>query len=178
MTSVARFALLLHAVAATQQKQQANPIRKVVGMLQSMQQKVSAEGKRQEEAYNKFACYCKTSGGDLSASIQAAKHQIEALTTSTQTDTQKKQQTEHSLQAHISSRDEAKDAMRQATALRAKEEASYAKVKSDSETNIAALEKAIPLIEKGMAGSFLQSPAASRVRAYAMEQADLPDNTR
>merc|ERR1719282_2196798 len=68
--------------------------------------------------------------------------------------------------------------MSQATALRAKEAASFAKVKSDSETNIAALEKAIPLIEKGMGGSFLQTPAASTVKAYAMEKADLPDNTR
>merc|ERR1719188_2498001 len=61
--------------------------------------------------------------------------------------------------------------MAQATALRGKEAASFAKVKSDSETNIAAL-------EKGMSASFLQSPAANRVRAYAMEQAELPDNTR
>merc|ERR550532_2885700 len=122
MTSVARFAWLLHAVAATQQQQQqANPIRKVVNMLHSMQQKVTAEGKHQEEAYNKFACYCKTSGGDLSASIEAAKNQISALTTSTQADMQKKQQTEHSLQAHTASRDEAKEAMKQATALRGKE---------------------------------------------------------
>merc|ERR1719210_2054967 len=107
---------------AVEQQQQANPIRKVVSMLQSMQQKVTAEGKRQEEAYNKFACYCKTSGGDLSASIQAAKDQIAALSASTQADMQKKQETEHSLQENIASRDEAKEAMSQATALRAKKE--------------------------------------------------------
>merc|ERR1719282_1647291 len=68
--------------------------------------------------------------------------------------------------------------MSQATALRGKEATSFAKMKSDADANIAALEKAIPLIEKGMGGSFLQTPAASTVKAYAMEKADLPDNTR
>merc|ERR1719414_724057 len=175
---LATLIVLLGEAVVVQQQQQANPIRRVVSMLQSMQQKIIAEGKKQQEAYDKFSCYCKTSGGDLSASILAAKDQIAALTTSIGVDTEKKQQTQHSLDSHKASRDEAKEAMSQATALRAKEAAAYAKVKSDSDTNIAALEKAIPLIEKGMVGSFLQTPAASTVKAYAMEKADLPDNTR
>ena len=37
-------------------------------MLQSMQAKVEAEGKKEQEAYEQFMCYCKTSGGDLEAS--------------------------------------------------------------------------------------------------------------
>merc|ERR1719414_2243137 len=175
---LATLIVLLGEAVVVQQQQQANPIRRVVSMLQSMQQKILAEGKKQEEAYNKFSCYCKISGGDLSASILAAQDQIAALTKSVGVDLEKKQQTQHSLDTHTSSRDEAKEAMAQATALRGKEAASFAKAKSDSETNIAALEKAIPLIEKGMSASFLQSPAANRVKAYAMEQAELPDNTR
>merc|ERR1712187_855488 len=78
----------------------------------------------------------------------------------------------------MGSRDEAKDTMAKATALREKEAAAYAKVKGDSETNIAALDKAIPLIEKGMAGSFLQTTEANRVRSFVMEKAELPDATR
>jgi len=178
LPGLATLTVFLGVTLAVEQQQQANPIRKVVSMLQSMQQRVIAEGKKQEEAYNKFSCYCKTNGGDLSASILAAQEQIAALTKSISVDSEKKQQTQHNLDTHTSSRDEAKEAMAQATALRAKEAAAFAKVKSDSETNIAALEKAIPLIEKGMSASFLQSPAAGRVRAYAMEQAELPDNTR
>jgi len=170
--------VLLPGAAASQEKLQANPIRRVVDMLQLMQQKVIAEGEKQEAAYNKFMCYCKTSGGDLSASIQAAEDKIEALTASIKSDLEAKAQTEANLQEHTASRDEAKDTMAKATALRKKEAAAYAKVKSDSETNLAALEKAIPLIEKGMAGSFLQTEAASRVRTFVMEKAELPDATR
>merc|ERR1719205_52599 len=143
-----------------------------------MQKKVAAEGEKQEEAYNKFMCYCKTNGGGLSASIQAAKDKIQALTTSIKADSERKQQTQDSLNEHTSSRDDAKDTIKKATALRGKESGAFAKFKSDSDTNLAALSKAIPLIEKGMSTSFLQTVDASTVRTYAMERANLPDATR
>ena len=54
-----------------------------------------------------------------------------------------------------------------ATALREKEAAAFAKEKSDGETNIAALAKAIPAIEKGMSG-FLQTGAASVLRGLSV----------
>jgi len=37
----------------------ANPIRKVVGMLQAMQTKITAEGEKEQELFDKFMCYCK-----------------------------------------------------------------------------------------------------------------------
>jgi len=166
------------ASMAIQHQQQANPIRKVVNMLQLMQQKVMAEGEKQEAAYNKFMCYCKTNGGELSEAIQAAQEKIEALSASIKADTEKKAQTESALEEHKSSRDEAKDTMAKATAMREKEAAAFAKVKSDHETNLAALARAIPAIEKGMAGAFLQTRDASLVKSFAMEKADLPDATR
>eukprot|EP00418_Pyrodinium_bahamense_P071695 CAMPEP_0179087866 /NCGR_PEP_ID=MMETSP0796-20121207/39944_1 /TAXON_ID=73915 /ORGANISM="Pyrodinium bahamense, Strain pbaha01" /LENGTH=42 /DNA_ID= /DNA_START= /DNA_END= /DNA_ORIENTATION= len=42
--------------------------------------------------------------------------------------------------------------MAKATALREKQAAAFAAEKADSDANTAALTKAIPLIEKGMAG--------------------------
>jgi len=147
-------------------------------MLQLMQQKVFAEGEKQEAAYNKFMCYCKTNGGDLSEAIQGAQDKIEALTSSIKADTEKKSQTSANLEKHQGSRDEAKDTIAKATALRKKEAGAFAKVKSDHETNLAALARAIPAIEKGMAGAFLQTRDASLVKNWAMEKADLPDATR
>jgi len=139
---------------------------------------VTADGEKQEAAYIKFMCYCGTSGGDLSRSIQAASDKIDALTASIKSDVENKAQTKANLAEHTASRDEAKDTMAKATALRKKEAGIYAQFKSDSETNIAALDKAIPLIEKGMAGAFLQTQAASRIRTFVMEKAELPDATR
>merc|ERR1719223_579665 len=87
-------------------------------------------------------------------------------------------QTEADLKEHQTSRAEAKAAMAAATAMRDKEAAAYAKFKADSDTNLAALAKAIPAIEGGMKGSFLQTTAALVLRRFAMEKAEMPDETR
>jgi len=109
-----------------------------VDVLHLMQKKIAAEREKQQKASG--------SSGDLSASIQAAKDKIEALTASIKADSERKQQTQDSLNEHTSSRDEAKDTVEKATALRGAEAAAFAKFKSDSDANIAALSKAIPLI--------------------------------
>merc|ERR1719440_637197 len=51
-----------------------------------------------------------------------------------------------------------------ALAMREKEAKAYAKVKSDAESNLGALSKAIPAIEKGMGSAFLQTQSASVLR--------------
>ena len=68
--------------------------------------------------------------------------------------------------------------MEEATAIREKEAAAFAKFQEDSETNLAALGKAIPAVEQGMKGSFLQTTSAVTLRRYTMEKAVLPDETR
>merc|ERR1719324_1541194 len=48
-------------------------------MLQSMQKKVESEGAKAKELYDKFMCYCKTSGATLGAGITAAETKIPAV---------------------------------------------------------------------------------------------------
>merc|ERR1711933_328527 len=90
----------------------------------------------------------------------------------------RKAQTQADLTEHQTSRAEAKAAMEEATAIRDKEAAAFAKFQEDSETNLGALGKAIPAVEQGMKGSFLQTSDASLLRRYTMEKAVLPDETR
>merc|ERR1712079_803591 len=78
----------------------------------------------------------------------------------------------------MGSRAEAKATMEEATGIREKEAAAFAKFQEDSETNLGALAKAIPAIENGMKGSFLQTNAALVLRRFAMEKAELQDETR
>ena len=60
-SSMTRFATLLlcswSCVALTLQTE-ANPIRKVVTILQTMQKEIEAEGDIEEKAFDKFMCYC------------------------------------------------------------------------------------------------------------------------
>merc|ERR1719321_1425917 len=57
----------------------ANPIRKVVTMLQSMSKQVAKEGEEEDKLYEKFMCYCKNSGGTLGKSIADAEAKIPSV---------------------------------------------------------------------------------------------------
>jgi len=157
---------------------QANPIRKVVTMLQKMQTKIAAEGKKEEDLYEKFVCYCRTGSGDLTASIAAAEAKVPAVTSKLEQTKEKLAQTKMELKQAQLDRVAAKDAMAESTALREKEAKAFASEKADYDTNIAALQKAIAALEKGMAGSFLQTPAAKVIRQLALSSQDMIDMER
>jgi len=146
----------------------ANPIRKVVNLLQAMQKKVTEEGAKAEELHQKFMCYCKNSGSTLGASIAAAEKKVPDLEASIQGAKERKKQVEAALKSNQEDRDSAKAAMKEATSLRQKEKATFDKSLSDSKANLAALGKAITAIDQGMAGSFLQSDAATALRSLLM----------
>merc|ERR1719305_1363102 len=68
--------------AAKLQQQEAvavNPIRKVVTMLQAMEKKVTAEGEKEKELFDKFMCYCKNGDEALAKSISDAERKAPAL---------------------------------------------------------------------------------------------------
>jgi len=146
----------------------ANPIRKVVTMLQSMQAKITAEGEKKEKMFDQYMCYCNNADGTLGKSISDAETKIPQVESAIKEDSAMKQQLESELKAAQVGRVEAKDAISKAEALREKEAGAYAKTKSDAESNIGALSKAIPAIEKGMGGAFLQTKAASVLRQLSV----------
>jgi len=157
----------LNVVGASEAEHRANPIRKVVTMLQMMQNKVSEEGKKKQEIFDKFMCYCNNADTLLGGAITAAENKIPMLESSIGEDAGLKKQLDADLVKHKSDRAAAKDAISKATAIRDKDAAAFAKTKSDLETNIGALDKAIPAIEKGM-GGFLQTSAAQVVKQLSI----------
>jgi len=156
------------SAAENEAQHKVNPIRRVVTMLQQMQNKVTAEGVKKEAIYDKFMCYCKNADDTLGAAIAEAERKIPLLESAIGEDGNLKKQLEADLASHKSDRAAAKDAIAKATALREKEAAAFAKTSTDLNTNLAALAKAIPAIEKGM-GGFLQTNSASVLRQLSVE---------
>jgi len=146
-----------------------NPIRKVVTMLQMMQNKVTAEGKKAEEIFDKFMCYCDNADTLLAGAITTAENKIPQLEAAVGKDVELKKQLETDVKNHKADREAAKGAIAEATALREKEATDFAKVSGDLKTNIAALAKAIPAIEKGMGSGFLQTTSATVVRQLSID---------
>merc|ERR1719506_3335693 len=137
-------------------------------MLQSMEKKVAAEGKKEEELFDKFMCYCKNGKGALEASIETAKNTNDQLASSIKETDATLKQMKIDLKAAQTDRADAKAAVAKATALREKEAAAYAQESSELKTNIAAMKKATSAIENGMSGAFLQTGAASVLKKLSI----------
>merc|ERR1719478_479598 len=168
----------MQVVESDLQATAANPIRKVVTMLQTMQKKVEEEGKKEKTLYEKFACYCKTGASDLGDSIAAAEAKAPQVTSDIEGAQNLKTQLDGDLKQHQADRDAAKATVREATALRAKEAKSFAASEAEHNSNIAAIEKAVAALEKGMAGSFLQTTTARVLQKIIEAQEDLNDMDR
>merc|ERR1719310_106215 len=170
------FALVCFQVSATVSNEgvagkvrlSANPIRRVVSMLQSMQKKVVAEGEKEKDLFEKFMCYCKNGKGTLEASIETAKNTNEQLASSIKETDATLKQMKLDLKTAQGDRAEAKAAVAKATALREKEAAAFLKESTDLKTNIAATKKASVAIEKGAGGAFLQTSAMSVLRRLSV----------
>jgi len=156
----------------------ANPIRKVVNMLQSMQKKVTEEGEKEKELYEKFMCYCKHGSGDLQASISVAETKVPAVSSNIEASEQKLEQSKADLKQSQSDRSSAKSTMAEATAIREKEAASFAAEKAEYDDTISAIAQAVAALEKGVAGSFLQTRAAQVLKQLALGKQDLLDTDR
>jgi chromosome segregation ATPase len=156
----------------------ANPIRRVVSMLQAMQKKVAAEGEKEKELMQKFECYCSSSGGSLSESIAAAKAKGPAVSSDIEQGEAQMVQLKEDLKQHNADRAAAKKAVGAATALREKEAAAFASEKAEADSNIGAVNSAVAALEKGMSGAFVQTGGAQVLRRLVLSKQDLLDADR
>jgi len=167
----------VHA-AENREAAQANPIRKVVTMLQTMQKKVEAEGEKEKELFDKFMCYCKNSGGDLATSIGDAETKVSELPSAVEEAVGQLGQLKEDLKKAQTDRVAAKTAIAEATAIREKEAGEFATLSTDLKTNIAAVGKAVAALEKGAGGAFLQTQAAQVLRNLVENDSKMLDVDR
>jgi chromosome segregation ATPase len=166
------------AVHASSTSSGANPIRKVVTMLQMMQKKVEAEGEKEKELFDKFMCYCKNSGGDLAKGIADSEDKVSELPSAVEEAEASLKQLKEDLKKAQTDRAAAKAAIAEATAIREKEAATFASESGDLKTNIAAVKKAVGALEAGAKGSFLQTQAAQVLMALVQSDDKLDDEDR
>jgi septal ring factor EnvC (AmiA/AmiB activator) len=178
MRSFVLLAALTAPCTAVEERATANPIRKVVTMLQMMQKKVEAEGEKEQDMFDKFMCYCKNGVGDLEKSIAEAEAKAGELPSQIEEAEGELVQLKEDLKKAQTDRASAKTAIEEATAIREKEAAAFASESGDLKTNIAALGKAIAAIEAGAGGAFLQTTAADTLKKVVLNSEKLQDIDR
>merc|ERR1740117_1397082 len=113
-------------------------------MLQMMQNKVTAEGKKKGALFDKYMCYCQNADETLGKSIADAQAKIPQLESEIKEAAAMKEQLEADLVKAKSDRADAKESLATAKALREKEAAAFAAETGELKSNINALSKAIP----------------------------------
>jgi hypothetical protein len=172
------FMMLADGALATKAKMKItlNPIRRVVNMLMGMQKKIASEGKRDQEMFDEFMCYCKTGGGDLQAAIDKNSEAVPQLQSTLEQGRAKSAQLKNELVKHKETSEDAQASLDEAKGLRKKEAASYAKESAEAQANIAAMTKAVKAIKKSATG-FLQTGEAQIMKRLSV-QMELSTNDR
>merc|ERR1719274_298456 len=96
----------------------ANPIRKVVTLLQDMQKEIEAEGKKEEALYDKFMCYCDGNTDGMSKAAEEASQKITELKSQLEAQKAEKSQLDQELIQHKTDRESAKNDLAQAQSIR------------------------------------------------------------
>ena len=106
----------------------ANPLRKVVTMLQMMQNKVTEEGKKKEALFDKYMCYCQNADEKLGKCIADAEAKIAQLESEIKEAAALKDQLDADLVKAKSDRAHAKEALVKTNTLREKGADAFAAV--------------------------------------------------
>jgi len=168
LLSLALPASAMGFLAGEQTEMGANPIRRVVTLLQDMAKEIQTEGEKEEALYKKFKCYCKNNDGQLSEDAKVARETIASNNAAAEAKTGQKKQTDAELKQHKADRKEAQAALAQASELRAKEKAKYDQEAGDMKQYISATQGALKALRRGTVKA--KQPLSAEDRADAFLQ--------
>jgi len=156
--------------ASVEARMAANPIRKVVTMLQAIQKKVEAEAEKETKMHEKYMCYCQNGASTLQKSIDDAGVKMPDVASQIKEAEAQHIQLGEDLTSHRSDRVAAKDTMAKATSVREKEAATFAAYKAEADANIGSIRGAVKALVNGMSGTFLQTRQADVLRKVLQSQ--------
>jgi hypothetical protein len=147
------------------EQDEANPMRKIISMLQDMEKELTREQEMESELFEKAMCTCENGEKQLKTVIEESKTAIETLTAKVSGGTAEKARLAQEITDHKAQEQSTTADLAQAVALREKEYKKFVAEEKDSKKNLANLGQAIPAIEQGMGGaSLMQTPVAPRLR--------------
>merc|ERR1719265_2354926 len=95
----------LHTKQTLEQLATANPMRKIISMLQDMQKELEREAENEAAIFEKAMCACEGGGKELSDVIAESSASIDSLSAKVKEETAEKQSLAQELADHYSSKD-------------------------------------------------------------------------
>jgi hypothetical protein len=158
----------------------ANPIRKVVKLLQDMQKEIEVEGEKEQDLFDKFMCYCDGNTGEMEKATKDASERITQLKSKLESDKAEKIRVDSELIGHKKDRESANQDLQKANSIREKEHKEYVEAVGEQKENLEAMTNAITALEEGMGKSLLQANTKARKQLMAIVRsaADIDDVER
>lgn len=182
------FAVLLQAFAPASAVQlvlrnssaERNPVPKLLGMIQDLKMNIVADGKTEQESYDKYACWCEDTLSRKKKDIANSQEKVSFLQSAIMS--LKGQVAAHSAEIEQSQKDinANLESRREATEIRDGERKSYEDAKSESEQCIGALEastKALTGAGTGK-GGFLETMQEAKLLSAAANVRAVMGNSR
>jgi len=141
---------------ALAEMEQANPMRKIINLLQEMRKQVEVDGEKRQELFDAFMCYCQTNKEKTQKSIEDQTAKIDSLKSTIEELSGSNEQLKAEVKEISEELAEDEEAVSEATKVRKSEADAFAEESADMRTSIAALDKAIPALRKGLETSELQ----------------------
>jgi hypothetical protein len=154
-------ALLLRSAQAEER----NPMPRILGLLTKLKETVEADGAGEQKLYDEFACWCQDTTEEKSAAIKEAQNRIGELTQSIQELQALTASTGVEVTKLTKDEADAKESLSKAETLRAKDVDAYNTRKSELETGIANLARAIKVLAEGTGTSAEQETKLLTVAA-------------
>jgi chromosome segregation ATPase len=141
-----KFVLLCAVLQLVAASDSASPVTKVVGLIKELKEKTIADGKAEQTIYDKYACWCETTSARKAKVIHEAHATIKSLASKIlelkSLVTGLNNDIEH-LSKQIQENQAAQD---EATTIRTKENKAYLAEKTEMETTLTSLERAIKML--------------------------------
>lgn len=171
-------ALACNALASTNAAM-ANPIRKVVNLLEGMASKAEKEGEEEKKIYEEYMCHCKTHTAELQKAVDENSVKGPALESQIAEDTAANAKLKEDLTTHKADLATAQAAAEAAQGVRKKEAEAFTAEVTQKKGFVEAINKALPALKQGAAG-FLQTNTAlsSTLKQATAFDATLTDDDR
>jgi len=150
--------------ALEQQDMTANPIRKVVSLLQGIAKKIESEGESSQKLYDKYMCYCKKQRVVSAAALAGSTGKDPQTVSSIKESQEKIKQLKLEISTAKKDASEAAASIESAKEGRAKVYKFYVSTKAELESNVASITSAIDALKKGKSSSFLQGKLAEATK--------------
>jgi hypothetical protein len=146
----AAFGVLAALASAAEVDETANPIRKIVTMLQQMQVEIETEAEESKKMYQKFMCFCDNNIAGTTKEIDDGTELVGQLGSEIKGLTGANAQIDSELKELESEIAENQKSVEEQSGVRKEEAAKFAEESTETKNSIAAIDKALPALKKGV----------------------------